>query len=97
LTLVAAYEASWQSCREFCAERGLAVPTLDLYRKWTRQPAAETRLLAVDVRPALWPTESTAAASSGRTVVLCNGHRVAMGGSFDPGLLTVLIGLLERA
>jgi len=97
LTLVAAYEASGQSRRVFCAEHGLAVATLDLYRKWARQAAAGTRLLAVEVRPAARPSATAAGCSAGLTVVLKNGRRIEMGGSFDPGLLTELIGLLERA
>ncbi len=97
LTLVAAYEASGQSRREFCVQHGLAVPTLDLYRKRVRQSAAGTRLLAVEVRPALRPAASASASPLGLTVVLKNGRRIEMGGPFDPGLLTELIGLLERA
>ena len=91
LLLVAAYEASGQSRREFCARHGLAVPTLDLYRKRARASVAETRLLAVEGRPA------ASVARSSLTVVLHNGRRIEMGGSFDAGLLTELIGLLERA
>jgi transposase-like protein len=97
LSLVAAYEVSGLSRRDFCAQHGLGVPTLDLYRRWARQSAAGARLLAVDVRAALRPAASTAPASAGLTVVLRNGRRIEVGGSFDPGLLTELIGLLERA
>ncbi len=96
LALVAAYEASGQSRRDFCVQHGLAVPTLDLYRKWSRQPAAEPRLLAVEVRPGLRPSATVTAASSGLTVVLRNGRRIEMGERFDSSLLTELIGLLER-
>jgi len=97
LALVAAYEASGQSRREFCAQHGLAVPTLDLYRKRARESVAGTRLLAVDVQAASRPAASAATASAGLTVVLNNGRRIEMGGPFDAGLLTELIVVLERA
>jgi hypothetical protein len=72
LSLVAAYEASGLSRREFCAQHGLAVPTLDLYRKHTRQIAVGSRLLAVEVQPTVRPAVGSIA-SLGLTVVLNNG------------------------
>lgn len=95
LSLVAAYEAGGQSRREFCAQHGLAVPTLDLYRKRAGPTAVRSRLLAVEVQPRMRAAAGSIACA-GLTVVLRNGRRIEMGGSFDPGLLTELIGVLER-
>ncbi len=97
LALVAEYEASGQSRREFCAGRSLAVATLDLYRKRARKNPATTRLVVVDLRPAFKPDVAAGAGSSPMTVVLGNRRRIEIGRSLDGALLLELIGVLERA
>lgn len=98
MSLVAEYEASGMSRRAFCSARGLAVATLDLYRKRAREGAgrsggtAPQRLVAVEI-----DRGSEAPRSSALTVVLSNGRRIEVGGAFDAGLLSELLVVLEGA
>lgn len=70
LRLVAGYEGGNQSRADYCATHGLAVTTLDYYRR--RYRPAESGLVEIDLRGA--------AALSGEgpcvAVVLRNGRRV---------------------
>ena len=98
MSLVAEYEASGMSRRAFCSARGLAVATLDLYRKRAREGAAHIggavpqRLVAVEIERG-----SEAPRSSALTVILRNGRRIEVGGAFDAGLLSELLVVLEQA
>ena len=98
MSLVAEYEASGMSRRAFCSSHGLALATLDLYRKRAREGAAQSdgaaaqRLVAVEIERG-----SESAQSSALTVVLRNGRRIEVGGAFDAGLLSELLLVLERA
>lgn len=94
--LVSEYEASGLNRKAFCAGRGLAVATLDKYRIRRRKAFSGTRLLAVDVQPALY-AKTPIAASSSLAVVLGNGRRIEIGARIDAALLMELIGILERA
>ena len=96
--MAAEYEVSGMSRRAFCTARGLAVATLDLYRKRAREGAARSggavrrRLVAVEIERG-----SELSAASVLTVVLGNGRRIEVGGAFDAGLLSELLLVLERA
>ena len=98
MSLVAEYEASGTSRRSFCASRGLAVATLDLYRKRAREGAAPSggavrrRLVAVEIECG---SEATAR-SPALTVVLRSGRRIEIGGAFDSRLLLELLAVLEQ-
>ena len=98
MSLVAEYEASGMSRSAFCSARGLAVATLDLYRKRAREGAARSggavrgRLVAVEVERG-----NEVAASPVLTVVLGNGRRIEVCGAFDAGFLSELLVVLERA
>ena len=73
LRLVADYEGGSQSRAEFCASHGLAVPTLDSYRR--RYRPTETGLVEIDLRGAIAPARE----SAGVAVVLRSGRRVEIG------------------
>jgi hypothetical protein len=98
--LVAEYEASQLSKREFCRRRGLAISTLDAYRSGRRLglpnrkvfPAA--RWVGVEVSEAQ-PGRSDAA-GSGLAVVLAPGRRIEVGRGFDRDTLRQLLGVLEQ-
>ena len=98
MSLVAEYEASGMSRRGFCSARGLAVATLDLYRKRAREGvgrsggAVPQRLVAVEIERGSEATRSSALA-----VGLRNGRRIEVGGSFNAGLLSELLVVLEQA
>jgi hypothetical protein len=70
---VADYEGGSQSRAEFCASHGLAVPTLDSYRR--RYRPTETGLVEIDIRGAIAPPSTE---SSGVAVVLRNGRRIEL-------------------
>ncbi len=69
---MADYEGGGQSRAEFCASHGLAVPTLDSYRR--RYRPTETGLVEIDIRGA----SALSPESSGVAVVLRNGRRVEL-------------------
>ena len=91
MALVSEYESSGLSRKVFCAGRGLAVGTLDLYRKRARQSADRPQLLAVELAAAPSP------AAAALAVVLGNGRRIEIGQRVDTELLAELIGIVERA
>jgi transposase-like protein len=73
LRLVAEYESGSQSRAEFCASHGLAVPTLDSYRR--RYRPTETGLVEIDIRGA----SARSRENSGVAIVLRNSRRVEIG------------------
>lgn len=95
--LVAEYAGSGLSRKAFCAGRGLAVATLDVYRRRVRRDAVGPRLLAVELQPARASDAGTITATSGLAVVLGNGRRIEIGGRGDLDLLCELINIVERA
>lgn len=94
--LVDAFEASGLTRREFSQRRGVAVWTLDYYRKRRRMRASEAGscgpLLAVEVAAGERETEG----GSTLAVVLSRGRRIEVPRGFDAGALERLIGVLER-
>ena len=93
--LIAEYESTGLSRREFCRERGLSLSTLSRYRKRRarRAPAGRNALLAVEVSgraPA-----PIAATGSALAVVLSGGRRIEVGRGFDTGALEQLVRVLE--
>lgn len=91
--LVDAFEASGLRRRDFCEQHGVAVGTLDVWRKRRRQErsdvASSGRLVAVEI--AGMPTSGKLA------VVLPRGRRIDVSEGFDAGTLERLLGVLERA
>ena len=102
MSLVAEYEASGMSRREFCSACGLAVATLDLYRKRARQlaerpvSAGSRRLVSVEIDGDSGAVREASAGSAVLTVVLRSGRRIEVGGAFDAGLLSKLLAVLEQ-
>lgn len=96
--LVAEFEASGLGRREFCAQRGVALGTLDLYRKRQRRAAASVeprsgaKLVPVELSGAT--TSKCEPLGSGLTVVLANG-KIEVGRNFDEATLKRLLGVLE--
>ncbi len=97
--LVAEYEASPLSKRDFCRERGVAISTLEAYRSGRRlglaaRPKA-ARWMEVEVRAA--QSGAVEKEGSGLTVVLAQGRRIEVNRGFDAATLAQLLSLLERA
>lgn len=106
--LVDAFESSGLRRQEFCLKHGIAVGTLDFWRKRRRQKremVAGHRRRArkgdarAEVRSSsrLVAVELAGTASSGRlAVVLPRGRRVEVSEGFDAATLERLLGVLER-
>ena len=97
--LVAEFEASGLMREAFCQQRGLAVGTLDKYR---RRAHAERRssggpMLPVEV---VWSTAQNPNIDTGRDGVLVvelrSGRRIEVRRGFDAGTLERLLTVLDR-
>jgi hypothetical protein len=84
--LVAGYEGSGLTRRAYCKQRGIALTTLDYYR---RRGKAEPGWVAVEL-------EGEAAACP-LTVVLGNGRRIEVSGDFAEAALARLVRVVEEA
>lgn len=96
--LVAEFEASGLRRREFCQGHGLAVGTLDGYRKRLRQrqggPARGSQLVAVELSGRY---EVSGSEGDSRLVVaLASGRRIEIGRGFDAGTLQQVVRALEQ-
>jgi hypothetical protein len=96
MSLVAEYEASGMSRREFCSARGLSVATLDLYRKRAAHGSVRPRLVAVELEGGSKAVGEPSPRSPVLAVVLRNGRRIEIGPAFDAGLLSELLAVLEQ-
>ena len=104
--LLDAFESSGLRRREFCQQHGVAVGTLDVWRKRRRQERstlAGKRLRAgkaheeVAISGRLVAVEIAGRPSSGKlTVVLPRGQRVEVFEGFDAATLERLLGVLDR-
>ena len=95
--MVAEFEASGLRRREFCDKHGLAVSTLDAYRKRQRRAPAETagrgRWLAVELSGMRQAGDEV---GSGLALGLPGGRRIEIGRGFDAETLRRLVGALEQ-
>ena len=92
--LAAEYATSGLSRQEFCRQHGLALSTLQRYRKRGQAPAVGNRWLTVELSGANQARGSEA--GSGLALVLSRGRRIEVGRGFDPETLSRLVKLLER-
>ncbi len=97
--LVAEFEASGLSRREFSQSRGLNISTLDAYRKRRRQARSEKggtpRWVAVEVQGPKGLRRD--AAGSGLALRLARGRRIEVERGLDAATLDRLLSVLERA
>jgi len=102
--LVAGFEASGLRRREFCLKHGVALSTLDFWRKRRRQEqgrqkpdagakvSSNGRLVAVELADV-----PAGAASGGIAVVVSRGRRIEVSRGFDAATLERLLAVLEQA
>lgn len=97
--LVAEFEASGLLREAFCEQRGLAVGTLDKYRRRVhkRQASDGRPMLPVEV---VWSTGQNPNGDAGREGVLVvelrSGRRIEVHRGFDAGTLERLLTVLDR-
>jgi transposase len=98
--LVDAFEAGGLLRREFCVKHGVALSTLDFWRKRRRQERSTAasggnRLVAVELA-GLPERARIAPAGGGLTVVVSQGRRIEVSCGFDAVTLERLLDVLER-
>ena len=90
--VLAAWQASGKSIREFARQRGLNPKRLSRWKQ---------RFRDVDDRlPALLPVhvvDAAAATGESLTIVLRSGHSIRVGGAFDDGVFARVVALLEHS
>lgn len=97
--LVAEFEASGLMREAFCEQRGLAVGTLDKYRRRVHKgrPSSEGSMLPVEV---VWSAGQSPNRDAGResllVVDLRGGRRIEVRRGFDAGTLERLLTILDR-
>ena len=97
--LVQDYEASGQSKRAFCAERGIGQSTLRYWRRRLEQRSGQAQV-AVSQGPRLVPVDlieeqAPLAAGSGVTILTGGGVRIEVERHFDAGVLRGVVAALE--
>jgi hypothetical protein len=98
--LVAEFEASGLKREAFCQQRGLAIGTLDKYRRRAHagRRTSGGPLLPVEV---VWSTAQNPNSGTGRDGVLVvelrSGRRIEVRRGFDAGTLERLLIVLDRA
>jgi hypothetical protein len=98
--LVDAFEASGLRRREFCLKHGVALGTLDFWRKRRRQERSTAasggnRLVAVELA-GLPGRRSMETAGGGLVVVVSEGRRIEVSRGFDVATLERLLDVLEQ-
>lgn len=92
--LVATYDSSGLTQREFCTQHGFALATLARYRRRRQETTQEcdgARFVAVEMAG----VEQRKAASR-LTLVLASGRRIEVGDDFAPETLRQLVRALEQ-
>jgi|SRR5215469_14372669 len=98
--LVAEFEASGLSRQEFCRQRGLAVGTLDKYRRRVRSGSRSVAGPMIPVEVASSPRRKASRdVSEERPFVVesHSGRRIEVRRGFDAGTLERLLTVLDRA
>lgn len=93
--LVAEYESSGLSRREFCRERGVGLSTLDRYRTRRKRQAASGSNALLPVEVSVRTQTPAAGTGSALAVVLRSGRRIEVGRGFDTRSLEQLVRVLE--
>jgi hypothetical protein len=94
--IVADFEGSGLSRREYCERHGIAAPTLDWYRRRVRVRRSSPNLVAVRLKETA-ASCVTVGASTGFALVLGNGRRIETGWGFDENQLRQLIRIAGAA
>lgn len=94
-TLVGEYEASGQSQRRFCAERGIGQSTFRYWRRRLAEPGASSRRIEPRLVPVRVFDDGPSPAGSGLTLVVRDGLRIELAPAFDNTTLQRLLAALR--
>lgn len=86
--LIAGYEHSGLTRREYCQHEGIGVATLDYYRQTRSKPKARGLIPVRLARPRV---------PSGLALVLANGRRIEVSGEIAEAELAKLVRVAEQA
>jgi hypothetical protein len=89
--IIADFERSGMKRREYCEVHGIALPTLDWYRRRVHASRSSAGLVPVKIENSAMPSPATGTAPQGFTLVLGNGSRIETGWNFDGDQLARLI------
>ena len=95
--IIADFERSGMRRREYCERHGIALPTLDWYRRRVRASRSPATLVPVKIENSALPAPATGTAPQGFTLVLRNGCRIETGWNFDESHLAQLIRIAGAA
>jgi len=95
--IIADFERSGMRRREYCERHGIALPTLDWYRRRVRASRSSTHLVPVKIENSAIPSPATGTAPPGFTLVLGNGCRIETGWNFSDEALVRLIRIAGAA
>jgi hypothetical protein len=96
--LVLEFEKSGLRRKAFCQRHGIAVQTLDYYRRQRRgkQDAGTGSIVPVELlEPVMASPDTSVRCGASLAVVLAGGRRIEVAEGFDAGLLKKLIAALE--
>lgn len=94
--LVAEYEASGLTREAFCQERGLAVGTLDKYRRRAHKGQVPSGSSVVPVEVVWSGRNGDPSRESVLVIEVRSGHRIEVRRGFDDGTLEHLLRILDR-
>ena len=83
--------------REYCERHGMALPTLDWYRRRVRASRSPANLVAVKIENSTMPSPATGAAPQGFTLVLGNGLCIETTWNFSDDAMARLIRIAGAA
>jgi hypothetical protein len=95
--IIADFERSGMRRREYCERHGMALPTLDWYRRRVRASRSSAHLVPVKIENRASPSPATGVASQGFTLVLGNGRRIETGWNFNEDAMARLIRIAGAA
>lgn len=98
--LVAEFEASGLMREEFCRQRGLAVGTLDKYRRCVHGGPRSVAAPMVPVEVVSSPRRAASSDADGDSALVVEsrgGRRIEVRRGFDAGTLARLLSVLDRA
>lgn len=93
--IVVDFERSGMRRLEYCEREGIALPTLDWYRRRVRASRSSVNLVPVKVEKTSSPLSG--ATPDGFALVLSNGRRIETGWNFDENQLAQLIRIAGAA
>ena len=95
--IVIDFERSGLKRGEYCARRGIAIPTLDWYRRRMGSSRSSPNFVPVKITRTATPASTGGGTQDGFTLVLGNGRRIETSWNFSDDAIARLIRIAEAA